>query len=328
MGRLMLGGTGWSRGRSSPGGTAMAAGLGFFERLARGWAITKASWTVLERHPKLVFFPIVSGVAFLALMSLIGLAAISPSGEAFIHRYLEAPESTDATAPLFYAALFAFYVLCAFVMIFFNAALIFCALAAFAGEKPSIRAGLAAAMGRFPQILAWALIATTVGVILMAIQSLLKERLGWLAGVLGGLLEFTWGVLTYFVIPVLVVENAGPIEAIKRSSAHLKKTWGETLAGEGGMAIIAYILFIPILILPVCGILAGSAGTPPGLAAGVWLALGVLGAIYALVLMIVFAALGAIFRAATYLYATTGQAPASMDEQLLKRAFTPKLAPG
>ena len=39
---------------------------------------------------------------------------------------------------------------------------------------------------------------------------------------------------------------------------------------------------------------------------------------------VVFAALGTIFRTGTYIYATTGKAPASMDPALLQAAFRKK----
>jgi hypothetical protein len=46
--------------------------------------------------------------------------------------------------------------------------------------------------------------------------------------------------------------------------------------------------------------------------------------LYIAVLSIVFAALNTIFRAGTYLYATTGQAPTAFDPALLQNAFHSK----
>ena len=71
------------------------------------------------------------------------------------------------------------------------------------------------------------------------LQNALRDRLGFIGSLLGGLLEVAWAAITYFVVPVLVVDGVGPIEAIKRSSAILKRTWGEAVAGEGGLGIIA-----------------------------------------------------------------------------------------
>ena len=41
-------------------------------------------------------------------------------------------------------------------------------------------------------------------------------------------------------------------------------------------------------------------------------------------LVVVFAALGTIFRTGAYIYATTGQAPSTMDAGLLQGAFVKK----
>ena len=142
--------------------------------------------------------------------------------------------------PIVYAVAFVFYFVCSFIVIFFNAALVFCAMQAFAGGTPSLRAGLSTAAGRLPQILGWTLVAATVGVLLNALQNTLRDRLGFLGALLGGLLEFSWAVTTFFVVPVLVVDGLGPIAALKRSAAILKRTWGESLGGEGGLGLIAF----------------------------------------------------------------------------------------
>jgi hypothetical protein len=49
-------------------------------------------------------------------------------------------------------------------------------------------------------------------------QALRDRRLGFLASILGGILDAVWAIATFFVVPVLMVEGVGPIEAIKRSS--------------------------------------------------------------------------------------------------------------
>ena len=45
---------------------------------------------------------------------------------------------------------------------------------------------------------------------------------------------------------------------------------------------------------------------------------------YVLALTVIFTALGTIFRTGTYVYATTGKAPSSMDPELLQAAFRKK----
>ena len=144
----------------------------------------------------------------------------------------------------FYVAAFGVLYVMTAVAIFFNVALIHCALRAHAGETAPIRGGLAAAVGLLPQILGWAFVATTVGVMLNMITDALKNYLGFLGSLLGGLLELSWAVITYFVVPVLVTEKVGPVTAVKRSAAILRSKWGESLAGEARIGLLGALFFL------------------------------------------------------------------------------------
>jgi hypothetical protein len=285
-----------------------------FERMRRGWGIAKASWSVLKLHPKLLVFPIISGLSLIALVGAIGISMyLERSHMAALMEFLKKDNPHD---PIVYAVAFVFYFVCSFIVIFFNAALVFCAMQAFAGTTPSLRAGLSTAAGRLPQILGWTLVAATVGLLLNALQNTLRDRLGFLGTLLGGLLEFGWAVATFFVIPVVVVDGLGPIAAVKRSAAILKRTWGESLGGEGGLGIIAFAASVPaIALLALVGAIAGK---------GAGVAIIVVAVLYLIALSIVFATLGAIFRTGAYIYATTGEAPSSMDPKLLQASFRKK----
>jgi len=282
-----------------------------FERMKRGWNIVEASWDVLKRHPRLLLFPVISGIALLVVIGAIGLSTRG------VYAHI-ASDNQRFDDPVLYAILFAFYLGCTFVVVFFNAAMIFCVLQCFAGEELSLSAGLAKAAQRLPQIIAWTFVAATVGLLLDVLQTFLTDRLGILGDLLSSLADFAWGVVTYFVVPVLVVEGAGPIEAVKRSSAILRRTWGEALTGEGGLGIISFLLTLPAI----------------GIGAALWFALGggaaaitAIAAIvvpYLLLLTVIFSALGTVFRAGTYVYATTGEAPGNMDPALLSTAFHTK----
>jgi Family of unknown function (DUF6159) len=291
-----------------------------FERLRRGWGIAGASWSVLKLHPKLLLLPIISGTAFVLLIGSIAVSVYAGASSQWTQQSLDLRIGVRFDEPRVYALLFAFYFVCSFIAIFFNAALVFCALEAYAGRTPSVRRGLATAFGRLPQILGWTLVSATVGMLLSLVQETLRERLGFLGSLLGGLLEFAWAVVTCFVVPVLVVDGVGPVEAVKRSYAILKRTWGEAVAGEGGMGIIAFLLLLPaflVLVLAVPMVAIGNLGT-------VAVVLALVAIVYIVALSVVFGALGAIFRTGLYIYATTGTAPAAFDPALMQGAFRSK----
>lgn len=289
-----------------------------FESIRRGWAMAGASWSVLKKHPKLLILPLISGAAFIALVSAIVVPVVM-FGIANGFETLE--ERVESQDPLLYVYGFGFYLACTFIIVFFNAALVSCALEAHAGKEPSVLRGLGAAVGRLPQILMWSIVAATVGMILNAIQSFLRDKLGFLGSLIGGLGELAWAAMTYFVVPVLVVDGVDPITAVKRSLETLRRTWGEAVGGRGGLAIVCMLLLLPVLVLiGIATAISASSGAGPA----VIISLATLAVIYLVVISTVFAALATIFSAGVYIYATTGNAPGTMDPQLLQSAFGPK----
>jgi hypothetical protein len=294
-------------------------------RLSRGWSMAKASFTVLKQYPKLAILPAMSGAIFLLiagaiLASLLPQLGVTHNATSSIWNWLGDGKSPSIW---FYVAGFATLFVMTAIAIFFNVALIHCALRAHAGEEPSIRGGLAAAVSLLPQILGWALVTTTIGIVLNMITDALKDYLGFLGGLLGGLLEFSWAVITYFVVPVLVTEKVGPITAVKRSASILRAKWGESLAGEARIGLLGMLFFLlSALIFAGGAALVFSKGAMA--MAGIGVILMVLGVLAAIVSMVVVQTLSTIFQSGVYIYATTGQVPASLDRDLVESAFQPK----
>ena len=98
---------------------------------------------------------------------------------------------------------FLFYVITYGIGIFFNAALAICVLRKLEGKPVSIFAGLREAGSLFPQILGWALMSATVGVILRAIE----RRSGFIGEIVTRILGLAWAVVTFLVVPILVAEQ-------------------------------------------------------------------------------------------------------------------------
>ena len=294
-------------------------------RLSRGWSMAKASFAVLKKHPKLAILPAMSGAIFLAIVGLI-LASLMPQlganngATGSIWRHLGDAQAGNIW---FYLSAFAVAFVLSSIAIFFNVALIHCALRAHAGEQPSIRSGLAAAVGLLPHILGWAFIATTVGVLLSMLQDAIENYLGFLGKLLGGLLQLSWAVITYFVVPVLVVEKVGPVTAIKRSSEILHAKWGESLAGEARIGLLGG-LFVILSALIFVGGLALVLSSGMKAIAGLGVILMAIGAVAGITTMVIVQTLSTIFQSGVYLYATTGQVPPTLDRDLLDSVFQSK----
>ncbi len=283
----------------------------WWNKLSNGWTLAGNSWQLLWRDKKLIVFPMLSGVCCL-------LVVIS-----FCVPFLANPELLNfprdaqghVEVPLWvYPVLFAYYFVNYFVIIFFNAALISCAILRFNGQEASLADGLAIAGSRLPQILAWALVSATVGFLLKMIENA-HEKAG---AIVSALLGTAWSIITFFVVPVLVVEKVGPFTAIQRSLALLRKAWGESLTGQAGIGFVMFLLLLPAFLLCVLGLFLLNSSVALGVSV---IALGV---VYFLVWSAVGPAIHGIFLAAVYQYASSGTAPAGFDESALSGAFAPK----
>jgi hypothetical protein len=216
--------------------------------------------------------------------------------------------------PAFLAVYFAFYLVAYFVVIFFNAALISCAMIRLRGGDPTVGDGLRAASRHLPAIFGWSLLSAVVGMLVQAIE----QRVGFLGKLVVSLIGLAWAIASYFVIPVIVTENVGPVEALKRSAEIIKKMWGETLTTQIGLSVVTGIAaMISGLILAAGTIVVNDAPV-------VGISLVALGVAAMLAGIVIGAALQAILTAALYLYAADGKAPQNFDGKLLDAAFARK----
>jgi hypothetical protein len=277
-------------------------------KFARTWRLMGASWQLLVQDKRLVVFPLVSGIALAAVIGLFAVPMFVAMGGP-VHAAAQWHAS-----PQMYLAMFVFYFLAYFVIIFFNAGLIACVLKQMDGGQPTIGYGLAFAWQRLPQICGWALLASSVGMLLR----MLEERVGFIGRLIVGLLGMAWSVTSFLVVPVLVVEGSGPIESYRRSVAMLKRTWGEQIIGNVSFGLI-FALFgiLPAILL---FMVAAKFGPAALLAAGAVLV------VWLIALGLVQSTLQTIYQAAIYRYAANGEAPPGFDGGMIAAAFREKPA--
>jgi hypothetical protein len=148
-------------------------------------------------------------------------------------------------------------------------------------------------------------IATTVGLVLQAIRERADGILGRIAA---SIVEGVWAYVTFFVVPVLVAEGVGPVEAIRRSGSLFRRSWGQQVAAAFGFGLVYFLAVVAALALsaaafavhPVLGVAVGVVAF--GLAIGT------------------VAALEGIFKAALYDFASGGM-PAGFDQGTLRNAY-------
>jgi uncharacterized protein DUF6159 len=274
-------------------------------RLSRGWALAKRSWAVLRADRSLVWYPVVSGLATLGAAVLIfGPAAAIYSS------------SGSSEVVIVVAAIIGAFVL-TWIAVFFNTALAAAASKSLAGQDTTMDDGFAVARARIGVITQWAIVQATIGLLLTAIREALSENL--LGQIFAGLLDFAWGAATFFVVPVLALEGAGPRDAFKRSVGVLKGHWGEGVVGTVSVSgVIFLIVMLPAILIGVAGgSLLSSAPAAGGLLIGV-------GVVVLLVGIVIGNTLQSIFRVALFEFATQDRAVGGFEPELLQGAFAPK----
>lgn len=274
-------------------------------KIASTWQLMKDSWAVLMRDKELLVFPVITGVAtFLVLVTF-----VIP----FIGVWLRRGSGPNNT--VMYVVLFCYYLCNFFVVIYFNAALVFHVVTRLRGGEPTLGQSFGAATSCLPQIALWALVASTVGVLL----KWASDRAGFLGRIAIVIVGVAWALVTYFVVPIIIVERKGAFDAIGESKDLLRKTWGQQIVSALGYGLIGFLLSLPAYAVIVAAIVAG-AGLHSFAAFGTLTAAAVL---YLVALGIIMSTLRAIFGAALYMYMKSGVAPAGFDAAALRGAIRP-----
>ena len=279
-----------------------------FDKLKNSWNLIKASASVLNADKELIIFPFLSSIALLIVTASFAVPLFAAG---FFDQML------GGKSEIFhYVVLFLFYVAQYTVIIFANSALIGAALIRLRGGDPTAGDGFRIAFGHFGKILGYALIAATVGLILRVIADKSKN----LGRLVVSLVGMAWSLATYLVVPVLVVEDVGPLESVKRSAAYLKKTWGEQIVGNFSIGLVFGLLSVLVLIVGVpLFILAASAESIAGMAA-----VGVVVILVMILLSLISNTLQSIYVAAVYHYIAQGQTGGFFSKELIEGAFRAK----
>lgn len=273
-------------------------------KIARTWSLMGMSWRILTEDKKILLYPLLSGISCLAVAATF----IIPL---FVTGRWHPPGTTAQPMQLvaYYGFLFLYYYCNYFVIVFFNAALVSYIVMRMNGDQPTLGDGFCAALSRWPLIAGWALIAATVGFLLKIIEDR-SDKIGQIvAAILGG----AWAMVTFLVIPVLVVEQKNPFSALKESTVLLKQTWGERIMMNFSFSTITFLLLFPAAGIIVLGIMAKNL-----IVLGICIAAVVA---YFILLALVQSALEAIFQTAIYFYARNQQVPAGFDESVLQNAI-------
>ena len=285
-----------------------------FAAIGRSFRLVKLCLHVLAVDKELIFFPIFSSIGVILVMLTFAGVGI---GIGALDR-INAGEVGGGDLIL----AFGFYVVSYFVIIFFNSALVFAAHERLAGGDPNIRSGLNGAMQSIVTIFMWAVVAATVGLILNILSSQARQRggiMGMVSYLIISMLGAAWTLITFFIVPLIVIEHRSLGDSFKTSLSMLRRTWGEQVVANFGLGIAAFVFFliaagITALLFFVLSPLGGF---------GVFIAI-VMGVVLIAGVALVFATLDGIFKAALYNYAVDGAVPTLFPDDAIRGAFRPQ----
>lgn len=257
--------------------------------------MAKGSLGVVAEYPRLLILPLVSGVAgFIYLALLLGGSVVGSEA-------LGVSLSGSNTEQI--VVLFLSYFGTTFIATFFNGALVHCSRDVFEGREPSIKRGMSAALSKIGYIFVWAFVVAVISVILRIIEN--EE--GMVGQIAAALFGAAWSIITYFVLPVLMLEDVGVKSMFTKSGETFKNNWGDTLGTLTGVGLLSAV-FTLVGVIAGGGIALALISTPAAL-------FGVIAGVAIVVFaFIVGTSLKAIAKTALYVYATEGRTPPEFDK--------------
>ena len=150
---------------------------------------------------------------------------------------------------------------------------------------------------------------------------MIEERVGFIGRIVIAIIGGGWTIATAMTLPVLVEEDVGPIEAVSRSLALLRRNWGENVIGNGGITLGVAVVTIPIGVLGLLIVLAAISTRALG---SIFLAM-TLFMLMMIALGLVSTTLHSIYTAALYRFATGSKENAGIDADLLADAYPPEI---
>ena len=311
-------------------------------KFQRSWRLFTTSVRITFSQPKLLLFPVVSGVCTCVIILFFVMPVLLPliirdTGYHFYqaehwttlsNHYFHGSQSgpaprvanlpfrlEGAILPLWWAGL---YLVSMFLATFFNVAFYSEIIAALNGKPVSLTRGLGLATSRLQSILIWALFAGLVGLIIRKIE----QQFSFLGRIVAGLIGTAWSVAAVFVIPVIIQEEptVNPVKLLKQSALTLRKTWGEALIGylglSEGSSLVGWASVILLLVAGGLALLLQSVWFFVG-AVILWL-FGMVGLAY------VTNVASQVYRCALYLYAAEGVVPEPYSPELMDMAWKVK----
>ncbi|HIB59711.1 MAG TPA: hypothetical protein EYO42_04140 [Candidatus Poseidoniales archaeon] len=284
--------------------------MGFFDTIGRGWKMSKLSMSVVRKDGELMVYVLLSGILSVGAMVAVG-----------IPQALEQSWTTTSSGemtPAYMAFVFSGYMMVSIIVTFWNSALIANAHIRLSGGDPSFGDGFSAAFKRIHIIIIWGIIAGTVGLLLKMLSNAGKNSRSGGGAALAMVIQIIgaaiWWMLTFFMIPHMVIEGKGIGDSMRSSKKMFFKTWGENISSGLGIGLITFLFGAIIVVATIVMVtVLGSMG---------YIGL-IIGGLAIAVLIMWSSAAEQVAVAALYIYSKTGKMPQLYQEMGVKEYTFP-----
>ena len=183
---------------------------------------------------------------FLSLLAMIGMS---------LPQYLEQSWTVDAEGQMtgaYMGFVFTGYMVISIVVTFWNSAIVANSHIRLTGGDPKFMDGVSAAMSKIHIIVLWGIIAGTVGLLLKILNQAARGKKGGaavFAMILTAIGAAVWWMMTFFMIPHMILENQSLGESLQSSKSMFHKSWGENITSGLGINLIGGFFVVLIAIL-------------------------------------------------------------------------------
>lgn len=269
-------------------------------RMRRGWHLGFQSLKIVFRDKTLLLFPLLPFTTAIAV--IVSFCLVVGPDKLFWALFV-----VNTLEHARYLALG--YVGVAIVSTFFSLGLVACVRITLDGQDSKFLDGAKAALKKSHWVILWALIAWTIGPILNLLDHL-RYTSRWVRKIL----KTSWSQLSYFLLPILVVDNINMFSALRRSTTATAKTWGEGAVSQLGFMWFFFFMNIPTIALFAYGHYLEGPWPKP-------LTFVVLSMVYGSI--IVYQTLSAVLSVVLYKYTNDGAVLSGFKESWMEKAFAP-----
>lgn len=221
-------------------------------RFQTGLQLAKQSLVIIQENKKLLIFPAISSI----LTTAIFIFAIEPIYKLEDQAW-RAKQVSHETIYIAFAAILIGFILINMILLTFNTAMTACVMKHIQKEPYRIRFAFKIMITHAWKLYCYKIVMTTAAPVIRFLEYWYD---GWFETPFATKFLSRLNIMTgiILVLPVIVDENCGPIDAIKRSAFLIENNWGTNLISRVGIAGAMIIIHILSLIPIIAAVLIGG----------------------------------------------------------------------